>query len=323
MPHPAVLTSFPSSPSFLPLILSAAMRMRLLSLLGAGAGAHTPFDAAHAYVTSPLVRPGVLAGVRGVLALYALVAICVALGVDVGDGSGKSFLSFFTNLSYTGVVAYYVAAAVQTAAYARWGTYPLRRWPRALQAAHVVLQSTVVVFPIIVTVVFWALLSSPDTFKTTYSTWSNISIHGLNSLWALLEILFTNAPPAPWLALPLQIALLGGYLGVAYVTHATQGFYTYSFLDPAAQGALLAAYIVGIAGGDVVVFLAGRGVVVLRQRWAVRTGRAPKPDVPEQEALEEWEEVQRQDAEGGEREKRRGDVNDSGVAVGRAEEEAV
>jgi hypothetical protein len=43
------------------------------------------------------------------------------------------------------------------------------------------------------------------------------------------------------------------YLGVAYITHATQGFYVYSFLNPS-KGSILAAYIIGILAGTVLVF---------------------------------------------------------------------
>ena len=56
--------------------------------------------------------------------------------------------------------------------------------------------------------------------------WSNISVHALNTVFALFEIIFTNSPPAPWLALPVCILFLIGYLGVAYLTHATQGIYS-------------------------------------------------------------------------------------------------
>ncbi|CCO33562.1 hypothetical protein BN14_09591 [Rhizoctonia solani AG-1 IB] len=76
----------------------------------------------------------------------------------------------------------------------------------------------------------------------------------MNSGFALFEVLFTRAGPMPWSHIPFLILLLAGYLGVAYITYATQGFYTYSFLDPQKQGALLAAYIVGIAAAAVIIF---------------------------------------------------------------------
>ncbi|KAJ7484127.1 hypothetical protein FB451DRAFT_1231598 [Mycena latifolia] len=274
--------------------------MALLSWARAGVASPT-FDPGHAFVSSPLLSPSALAAARLLLALYALCTLCTALALDTAAGSGASFFSYFTQLSYIGLAAYLVAAGVQTAGYARWGRtgYWLRGWGRGLQAAHVLLQSTVVVFPFIVTVVFWALLSSPDTFSTTFSAWSNTSLHALNSAFALLELLLTNAPPAPLLALPVQILLLVGYLGVAYITKASQGFYPYPFLNPATQHARLAAYIIGIAVGDVVVFFLTRSVVLLRIRiFASRNKEGREEgltggDGGGREGLEDWEEVER------------------------------
>ncbi|KAJ6540587.1 hypothetical protein B0H19DRAFT_1036390 [Mycena capillaripes] len=294
--------------------------MRVFSWAHLGVGA--PFDPQYKFISSPVFSPAVLAGIRLLLALYALCTLCTVLGFDVAAGEGKSFLSFFTQLSYIGVTAYYWASAVQTLAYTRWRWYPLQRWPRALQALHVLLQSTITTFPFLVTVVFWALLSSPDTFSTTFSSWSNLSVHALNSVFALFDLLLTNTPPAPWLTLPFHILFLAGYLGVAYITHATQGFYTYPFLDPHSTHALLAAYIIGIAAGTILVFCVARGIAVLRQRAAVRYGRLPTDGdnnlIETREALEEWEEVERPvggKREGGEGEGRgrAGRVIDSGV----------
>jgi hypothetical protein len=47
----------------------------------------------------------------------------------------------------------------------------------------------------------------------------------MNTIFALFEIFLTNVGPPPWLNLPLLVLILGGYLGVAYITHASQGFY--------------------------------------------------------------------------------------------------
>ncbi|KJA15421.1 hypothetical protein HYPSUDRAFT_72089 [Hypholoma sublateritium FD-334 SS-4] len=209
--------------------------------------AHTPnptttpkFDPLHAYVSSPLLRrPAHLAAARAGIALYALATLAGTLGWNVAHGTGDSYFSYFTYLTYTGLAAYYVAAAVQTFFYAfspsylssatamnaKAKGYPLQRWPRILQALHVVLQATVVSFPFVVTVVFWALLADGSTFATPYSAWSNLSVHAFNTLFALLELLGTHAPPPPWAALPLTLALLAAYLGVAYITRAAQGFY--------------------------------------------------------------------------------------------------
>lgn len=183
------------------------------------------------------------------------------------------YLTYFTDLSYIGIVAYFWAASVQTIAFVLRGrkSYPLQAWPRFFQLLHVVLYSTLVVFrefscslplivllltrnersAIIVTAVFWSLLASSATFRTAYSGasygqnpscviadsrwasgWSNISQHALNTGFALFEILFTHSGPSPWRHLIPLILILAGYLGVAYITHATQGYYsTFSALS--------------------------------------------------------------------------------------------
>lgn len=63
------------------------------------------------------------------------------------------FFSFFTNLTYIGICAYFFASAVQTTFFAlnsRSGRpdegYPLKEWPRVLRYLHVLLLTTVTTF---------------------------------------------------------------------------------------------------------------------------------------------------------------------------------
>ncbi|KAF8058529.1 hypothetical protein FPV67DRAFT_507543 [Lyophyllum atratum] len=275
-------------------------------------GVEQPFDPAHKHVTSPFVSPRALASVRLLLATYTLVTLLFTLIWEaVGDEGAASFFSYFTHLSYIGLCAYFFASGVQTNAFAQslritdgtasTASYPLQRWPRPLQFLHVLLQLTITVFPIIVTIVFWILLASPAVFSTTLTSWSNISVHALNTVFAVAEILLTNIPPAPWLTIPLGFVLLAGYLGIAYITHETQGFYAYAFLDPHKGGGILAAYILGIAGGYLVICLIVRFLILLRIRlvaWhRARSGEGVGTVIPE--AMDEWEEVERPSKERG------------------------
>lgn len=59
--------------------------------------------------------------------------------------------------------------------------------------------------------------------------WDNTSVHILNSVFALSEILLTFAGPISWLYLPVCIFTIGLYIALAYVTHASQNFYRPSF----------------------------------------------------------------------------------------------
>ena len=56
------------------------------------------------------------------------------------------------------------------------------------------------------------------------------------------------------------------YLGVAYITYATQGFYVYTFLDPSKEHAKLAAYILGILAAAIVIFVIVNLVKLLLKR---------------------------------------------------------
>jgi len=111
----------------------------------------------------------------------------------------------------------------------------------------------------------------------------------MNSAFALFEILLTHAGPTPFTHLPLCVILLGLYLGVAYITHATQGFYTYSFLDPKKEHGLLAAYIVGIGVVEAILFAFSWGLCTLRGWLYSRSRQPPDPE----DVSDDWQAVSR------------------------------
>jgi len=258
-------------------------------------GVSSPFDPLNKLVTSPWFSPTVLACVRLGLASYALfVSLFILIWEAVVTKDAKTYFSYFTDLSYIGIVAYFWASGVQTLVFSRARTdaYPLQRWPRSLQLLHVLLFTTITTFPVIVTVVFWSLLADAATFSTPYETWSNISHHLLNSVFILFEIFLTSMPPFPWLHLPFTLILMAAYLGVAYITHATQGFYTYSFLNPQKEHGFLAVYIIGITLAQCIVFVIVRYTMVLRDRLAPRKPVEDDVQIPP-EPIDEWQDVDR------------------------------
>lgn len=142
-------------------LFSPAFMTALLSLEAFGVS--SPFDPTFHYVTSPVFPPVVLAVLRLVFAVYALVTITIILAryQDPGTSvlhlitwqpathpfSSHRFFSYFTNLTYIGLVAYFWAAGVQSIAFVLRGrkSYPLQTWPRFLQLLHVLLYSTIIV----------------------------------------------------------------------------------------------------------------------------------------------------------------------------------
>ncbi|KAI9720409.1 MAG: hypothetical protein M1812_002915 [Candelaria pacifica] len=127
-------------------------------------------------------------------------------------------------------------------------------------------------------VVFWGALYSGPWFQVTAVAWSNVSQHGLNSFFALFELIISRTLPPPALHLLFLIIFLALYLGLAYLTHAVQGWYPYTFLDPAAGHRV--AYIFGILAAIIVVFLVVALLIWVR-KWVTEkklrlTGRFRK-----------------------------------------------
>jgi hypothetical protein len=188
-------------------------------------------------------------------------------------------------LTYWGIAFYSLVSAVHTISYiVSAGHSPLlERLPRPLRALHSLFHTSITTYPFLVTIVFWALLASPATLATEYSAWSNISQHALNSAYALFEVVVPRTDPMPWVHIPFLLLILALYLALAYLTHATKGFYTYAFLDPGKQGSLVAAYVFGIAVGICIIFVVVWGVTWLR-KWVTETklgmtGKFAKGDV--------------------------------------------
>ncbi|KAI9869208.1 MAG: hypothetical protein M1830_005436, partial [Pleopsidium flavum] len=156
---------------------------------------------------------------------------------------------------------------IHTFSYARTGSPLLSSWPRPLQALHNLFYTTIVTFPFLVTVVYWAILYSGPWFSVPFNAWSNTSQHALNSAFALFEIIFTRTSPPPFLHLLFLIILLALYLCLAYITHATEGFYPYSFLDPSnGHSGRVTAYAFAILAAIIVIFLVVWFLIWVR-RW--------------------------------------------------------
>ncbi|KAJ9130866.1 FAR-17a/AIG1-like protein [Pleurostoma richardsiae] len=229
------------------------------------------WDPSHRFETSWLLPPYALFAVRALMALYWFTVIffilawwCTHPSAGGCAMAGDTF-SYFTHLTYWGIAFYMLVAAVHTFTYAHRGTPLLDRLPRPLQALHSLFYTSVCVFPPIVTVIYWAVLFDGTWFPREFDAWQNLSQHALNSAAALFEIVVPRTAPPPVIHLLWLIVLLALYLGLAYVTRATEGFYTYSFLDPGENGSgVVAGYILGIGVGCCVVFGLVYGAIWLR-----------------------------------------------------------
>ncbi|KAJ6260753.1 hypothetical protein Dda_4982 [Drechslerella dactyloides] len=248
------------------------------------------------FFTSWLLPTPVFLAYRAFLCLYAVLVIIISNSLTPDDAGSR--FSYFTWLTFWGITCYLIVSTAHTFSYWRYGRAWLEDWPKPLQFLHVLYYSTIVVLPWTVTAVYWAVLF--DKFDSEYQAWSNvrmhashsfvlaipnraicmlsvanmylcdmqISVHALNAVIAFLEIVVPRSEPLPWMHIPLFMPILGGYLAIAYITKATQGFYTYSFLDPKRSGSgVTAAYCIGILIGTVLLFSIVKGLIWVRM-WA-------------------------------------------------------
>jgi hypothetical protein len=112
------------------------------------------FDPSYRFATSWILSPALLFCFRALLSIYAFATLFTIFGWNgthgMAEQSRHSF-SYFTNLTYWGLAFYHAFAAIHTASYWLTGTPFLARWPKALQIAHSMFYSTVVIYPFIVT----------------------------------------------------------------------------------------------------------------------------------------------------------------------------
>ncbi|KAK0733533.1 hypothetical protein B0T26DRAFT_25384 [Lasiosphaeria miniovina] len=240
------------------------------------------WDPSHRFETSWLISPWLLFFFRALFSLYILTAIVIILAWQcVNDvthcAASRDEFSYFTSLTYWGLGFYFLAASAHTFTYARSGAPLLDRFPRPLQALHSAYYTSVVVYPFVVTIVFWARLYSGHWFPVVFDGWSNVSQHAMNSVFALFELVVARTNPPPAVHMLWLILVLALYLALAYLTHATKGFYPYDFLDPAKEHGFVAVYVFGIAIGSLIIFGVAWGLIWLRKHVTeVNLGREGK-----------------------------------------------
>jgi len=242
-------------------------------------------------VTSPWVTPRVLLLIRFTMASYAIVAGVVDLLFNIlVIGDGNQYYAFFTRLSYIGITIYLAVATLNSWSFdrslqkARQGlvarpSYFLQTLPKPLRFLNMFWWTTIAAFPPIVTTVFWLLLAKGSSIQPGYHLWSNVSFHAMNTLFILAELVLSRAPLL-WIYAPLLPVVQLLYMGVVYLVHATQGFFTYPFFDPQVVGNKVPLYVAGIALAAVVSFAVVWGISRLRD-WLRPSAKGIPPSMSE------------------------------------------
>lgn len=139
-------------------------------------GVSRPFDPTHRFATSIIIPTSLFAILRLLVSLYAFITIFFIFAWDSTHGQrteARQWFSYFTNLDHFGLAFYFLFAGLHSLSYALTGESWLNRWPKPLQAAHSIFYSTIVVYPPLVTVVYWVILYD-HWFTVTKDAWSNV-----------------------------------------------------------------------------------------------------------------------------------------------------
>ncbi|EFQ99844.1 hypothetical protein MGYG_02856 [Nannizzia gypsea CBS 118893] len=230
-------------------------------------GADPSQDHLHTFETSWLFSPFVLGCIRAVLSLYSFVTTFFIVGWrathDQNVHNAVDLFVYFTNLSYWGLAFYFLVSAIHSFLYARTGrSVFFEKTPRFLRALHSLFYSSIVILPIIVTVLYWALLFNGTWFP-------KVSKHAMQAGFALFELIIPATQPLPLLHLPFLWVILLLYLGLAYLNHSVNGFFTYDFLDPGVHGehrGRVTAYSFGVLVGSAVLFGVAWFIIWFRNR---------------------------------------------------------
>lgn len=115
--------------------------------------------------------------------------------------------------------------------------------------------------------------------------WLNLSVHALNSVFALEEIILPATEPPPLAHLSVVLLILSVYLGLAYLTKATQGWYVYEWLNPAHGDLSIVLHVFLYAAVMIAIFFAVWGGIWLRKKYTNRPKKIPRLSDSSQETV--------------------------------------
>ncbi|KAI8805713.1 hypothetical protein BJ742DRAFT_855825 [Cladochytrium replicatum] len=209
---------------------------------------YTAYDAER-IVTSRWMSPRALLAWRCFVLVY-LFACIVAYQVEA-EVFDFVYFSAFTTLTWTGLVLFNFIAVLHGVYYLRTGRHLDHRY-RILNLIVWGSYVCVAVFPWVVSVVYWSVLSGPLLKEPTpYGIFINVSFHALNLAFCLVELTI-NRIPLFFTQWPIYLITALLYLAWAYVQNVIFSplvgfdFYIYPFLNPKTpfSGVILAGVVI-------------------------------------------------------------------------------
>jgi hypothetical protein len=92
-------------------------------------------------------------------------------------------------------------------------------------------------------------------------------------VFTITEIVLPATEPLPWNHLSVVLGVLSIYLGLAYLTRYTQGFYVYEWMSPAYRTISIVLHVLGYAGGIIALFVMTRYAILARNTLTDRLRR--------------------------------------------------
>ncbi|GAA5817183.1 hypothetical protein MFLAVUS_010725 [Mucor flavus] len=224
-------------------------------------------------VTSHWVSSKTFFTIRSVLALYSFIVMWVNIGFTASEGNGDSFFAFFTNLTFVGLHAYLITATVHHFRYLHnKNVNSFLDQYAVLNYLYVFLYCTVISFNIVTPVVYWSLLSKGAGGMSPRESWLNVSVHGVSFFLMIFDVIF-NRMKAPLRMIIFVLFTVLVYMCLAFVVHATQGYWVYPFLNWE-QGPKAAIWYVAVAAIVIVSYLLQVLIHFLRDFVARKMGKS-------------------------------------------------
>jgi hypothetical protein len=153
----------------------------------------------------------------------------------------------------------------------------LETWPKSLHLAYSIYYSSITTFPLVVTTIFWATMNSGWP-AGRFEQWVITSVHGLNGVFAITEIVLPATASLPLTHLLVLSGIMAAYLGLAHLTRYAQGWYVYEWLNPAHGNASIILHVQGYAVTMVIVFLFVHYAIAVREQVVERFVRTAESD---------------------------------------------
>ncbi|CAG8583317.1 1565_t:CDS:2 [Ambispora leptoticha] len=211
-------------------------------------------------VTSWFTTPLILLIVRSIFLIYSLITLATSIYLYDIHGQLYLFLTYYTNLGFIGLTAYFATAVVHSSVFMRYNVpKSLVLQPKMLTIAFWLLYDTIVLNHIVIPLVYWAFLAKTHTDEFGSSSHMGLvkfrtySMHGVDFFMMIVEVLLSRMPlVSSHLIFVITVPIL--YIFEIWINYAINHTFPYEPLDWR-RGKKVAGYYFGLLGIAICAFL--------------------------------------------------------------------